>query len=33
MTYEEYKLYAKKKGFQPLSLKAFEAMKKAGFFN
>jgi hypothetical protein len=32
MTYEEYKLYAKEKGFQPLRVEAFEAMKKAGFF-
>lgn len=33
MNYEEYKAYAKTKGFQPLGLQAFEAMKKAGFFN
>lgn len=32
MTYEEYKQYAKEKGFQPLCLEAFEAMKRAGFF-
>lgn len=32
MSYEEYKLYAKSKGFQPLGLEAFEAMKRAGFF-
>ncbi len=33
MNYEEYKLHAKNKGFQPLRIEAFEAMKKAGFFN
>jgi hypothetical protein len=31
MSYEQYKQYAKEKGFQPLGLKAFEAMIKAGF--
>jgi len=32
MTYEEYKIYAQKKGFQPLKLEAFKAMQLAGFF-
>lgn len=32
MNYEEYKIYAKAKGFQALGLEAFEAMKRAGFF-
>jgi hypothetical protein len=31
MSYEEYKLYAQTKGFQPLGLEAFESMKRAGF--
>jgi hypothetical protein len=31
MTYEEYCLYAKGKGFQPLGIVAFELMIAAGF--
>lgn len=31
MSYEDYKQYAKSKGFQPLGLEAFEAMVRAGF--
>lgn len=31
MSYEEYKEYARLKGFQPLSEKAFDLMVKAGF--
>jgi hypothetical protein len=33
MEYKDYKDYAKVKGFQPLRVEAFEAMKRAGFFN
>jgi hypothetical protein len=32
MNYEEYCSYAALKRFQPLGRKAFEAMKRAGFF-
>lgn len=31
MNYEQYKAYAKAKGFQALSETAFKAMVKAGF--
>ena len=31
MNYEEYKEYARVKGFQPLREEAFEAMLRAGF--
>lgn len=31
LTYSDYLAYAKAKGFQPVSEKAFNSMRKAGF--
>jgi hypothetical protein len=33
MSYEAYCDYARVKGFQPLCIEAFNAMKAVGFFN